>query len=520
LRGVAEQVDVAIVGGGHNGLVAAILLARRGLSVTVLEAKPVLGGAARTETPFAKAPALRASTGAYLLGLIPPELLTDLDIELPLRRRDPHYFLPTTGPRHLLFGSDARELERQFVAFFSEEDWRANTALNEEIGALRDDVAPSLLRAPGSIEETAERYVRPRLRETFVRLCRGTIAEYLDRFGFKSDLLKAMYAVTDAFSGAAGGWDTPGTGMNFLSHNMCRLPGADGTWMLAEGGMGTVSRRLADKARSHGAKLRTDAAVAKIEVASGRATGVVLQNGERIDARAVICNADPWSTKDIVGAEALGPEATARLDVLWREGTTLKVNLALRGLPRFTCLPEDRGQFGPTIHILPDEDVVIEETRRAHADAMAGRLPECPPIEWYFHTPIDPSLRDPAGHESAALFVQWVPYQLADGRSWDDVRSSYVEKLLGICDRFAPGTSDLVVDVMALAPPDIEKHFGIRGGHIQHVDNAFGFADRWPHRLAPSGLYACGAGTHPAGGVIGAGGHNAAIACLEDLGLA
>jgi phytoene dehydrogenase-like protein len=144
-------------------------------------------------------------------------------------------------------------------------------------------------------------------------------------------------------------------------------------------------------------------------------------------------------------------------------------------------------------------------------------LPEQPAIEWYFHTPIDPSLRDAEGHHNAALFVQWVPYQLAGGARWDDVRAGYTNKLLAICDRFAPGTSDLVVDVMPLAPPDIEAHFGIRWGHIQHVDNAFGFADRVPHRLPVEGLYACGAGTHPGGGVIGCGGWNAAQACLSDL---
>ncbi len=522
---MAERVDVAIVGGGHNGLVAAIVLARRGLSVLVLEAADVVGGAARTERPFTKAPGLGASTGAYLLGMTPPELLADLGVQLPLRRRDPHYFLPTTGKRFLLFGSDEAALRRQFVDFFSEADWQAHLAMNRELAALRDDVAPSWLAPPRSIEETASLRVRPELREAFVRLCRGSIAAYLDRFGFESDLVKAMYAVTDALSGAHGGYDTPGTGMGFLVHNMCRLPGSDGTWMIVEGGMGTVARILEGKAREHGARIRTGARVAVIETTggaaeNGRATAVVLASGERIDARAILCNADPWTMRDLVGDAALGPTFVSRLGELQRDGTTMKVNLALRGLPRFTCLPEDRGQFGPTIHLLPDEDVVLDRLRHGHAEAMAGRLPEEPAIEWYFHTPIDPTLRDDAGHHNAALFVQWVPYHLAGGQSWDEVRDSYTAKLLAICDRFAPGTSDLVVEAMTLAPPDIERHFGIRWGHIQHVDNAFGFADRIPHRLGPAGLYACGASTHPGGGVIGCGGWNAAAACLVDLGLA
>lgn len=518
---MAQSVDVAIVGGGHNGLVAAILLAARGLSVVVLEAAGVVGGAARTERPFARAPGLGASTGAYLLGMMPPELLAALGVDLPLRRRDPHYFLPTTSDRFLLFGSDAAALERQFVRFFSAADWEAHLAMNRELAAFRDDVATTWMEPPRPIEEIAADRVRPALREAFVGLCRGSIGAYLDRFGFRSDLVKAMYAVTDALSGAHGGYDTPGTGMGFLVHNMCRLPGSDGTWMIVEGGMGTVARVLADRARALGAVIRTGARAGSIETTgapgAAQATAVVLESGERIEARAVVCNADPWTTRDLVGGDALGEAFGRRLDVLQRDGTTMKVNLALRGLPRFTCLPEDRGQFGPTIHLLPDEDVVLDELRRAHADAMAGRLPEQPAIEWYFHTPIDPSLRDDAGHHNAALFVQWVPYHLAGGASWDAERTRYTEKLLAICDRFAPGTSDLVVDVMPLAPPDIEKHFGIRWGHIQHVDNAFGFADRVPHRLPIEGLYACGAGTHPGGGVIGCGGWNAAQAVLADL---
>src|SRR5262249_27795252 len=155
-------------------------------------------------------------------------------------RRDPYYFLPTTDKRYLLFGSDQTAMQRQFVEFFSEADWRAHTALNDELGKMRDDLAPSWLLEPFSIEETAERFIRPELRKAFVDLCRGTARDYLERFGFKSDLVKAMYAVTDAFSGLDGGYDTPGTGMNFMVHNMCRLPNSGGTWMIVQGGMGTI----------------------------------------------------------------------------------------------------------------------------------------------------------------------------------------------------------------------------------------------------------------------------------------
>ena len=507
------QADVVVVGAGHNGLVAALVLARRGLDVLVLEEKDVIGGAARTERPFKRVPGLGTSTGAYLLGLMPPELLRKLGVEIPILRRDPHYFLPTTGKRYLLFGSDAAAMKEQFLAFFSEQDHRANQELQDEIGRIRDDVAPTWLEEPLSIEDTAQRYVRPALRQAFVDLCRKPVGHYLDRFGFKSDLLKAMYAVTDGFSGLNGDWDTPGTGMNFLIHNMCRLPGSDGTWMIVAGGMGTVTQRFAAAARDAGASIETGCAVEAIAQGPLR---VQLRGGTEVRARAVVVNADPFRLNALIGREKLPAEWIKRVDGYRRDGTTFKVNLALRGLPRFTCLPEDRGQFGSTMHLLPDEGEVMSAMRTAFADVKAGRLPEFPTIEWYVHTTVDPSLRDERGHHNSALFVQWVPYALR-GTTWEAEEERYVRHLLGICDRFAPGTSALVADTFPLSPPKIEKHFGITRGHIHHVDNAFGFADRLPYATPLAGVYSCSAGCHPAGSVIGAAGHNSAERVLGDL---
>jgi phytoene dehydrogenase-like protein len=511
-----NQADVVVVGAGHNGLVAALMLARRKLEVLVLEDKDVVGGAARTERPFKKVPGLSTSTGAYLLGLMPPELIARLGVELPLIRRDPHYFLPTTGERYLLFGSDAQAMKQQFVRFFSQQDFRANQALQKEIGDIRDDVHRTWLEEPLSIEETAARYVRAPLQKAFVDLCRKPVGEYLQKFGFKSDLLKAMYAVTDGFSGVNGDWDTPGTGMNFLIHNMCRLPGSDGTWMIVKGGMGTVTQRLAQAAREAGARIETGRGVQAISSDRGVATGVRLKDGTEIRARTVVVNADPFRMRELVGKGHLTKEYNARLDSYRRDGTTLKVNLALKGLPRFTCLPEDRGQFGSTMHLLPDEQEVMQAMREAFADVKAGRLPEFPTIEWYVHTTVDPSMRDQAGHHNSALFVQWVPYELT-GTTWAAEEEKYVRHLLSICDRFAPGTSALVADVFALPPHKVEEHFGISRGHIHHVDNAFGFADRLPYSTPVQGLYSCSAGCHPAGSVIGAAGHNAAERVLRDL---
>lgn len=511
--------DVVILGGGHNGLVASVLLARKGLKVTVLELRPIVGGACVTEYPFPKAPRLGTSTGAYLLGLMPPELLRELELDIRLHRRDPHYFLPTTDKRYLLFGSNEAELRRQFVEFFSEDDWKANQAMNAELAAIRDDLAPAWLKPPLSLEETAERYIRPALRQPFIRLCKGSAREYLERWGFKSDLVKAMYAVTDAFSGLHAGYDTPGAGMNLLVHNMCRLPGSGGTWMIAGGGMGAVTQGLARLAQKHGAEIRTSAKVARILSDGGVVRGVALENGEEVRARVVVSNADPFKTMALVGEDKLPQDYVGRVNRLKTDGTTFKLNLALKGLPRFTCLAEDRGQYGPTIHLMPDERVVLSELERAYKDVTEGKLPQFPSIEWYIHTTVDPTLKDPDGHHNSALFVQWVPYELK-GTTWEKEETRYAQHLLSICDRFAPGTSDLVVDWFALHPAKIEKHFGITRGHIHHVDNKFGFDQRVPYETPVQGLYMCSAGCHPAGSVIGAAGHNAAKQVLGALGLA
>jgi len=391
-----SPIDVAIVGAGHNGLVAATFLARRGLRVAVFEAKATVGGAAKTEHPFAKAPGLGASTGAYLL--------------------------------------------------------------------------------------------------------------------------VAMYAVTDGFSGLCGSFGSGATGQNFLVHNMCRLRGADGTWMIAAGGMGSITGELARLATEAGARILTGMGVERIVTGGGQARGLVLADGRELRARAVVCNADPFRLQALVGRDAFPELFNAKLDGFKRPGTTLKVNLALDRLPVFTCLPEDRGQHNATIHLLPQEGDVIAQVRQAFERVGAGERAEFPTIEWYIHTRADPSLRDDAGRHNAAFFVQWVPYELATS-TWDAEEARYVRQLCGIADRFAPGFSDSVVDVFTLTPPKIEQHFGISFGHIHQVDNSFGFDQRMPYATPIAGLYSCSAGCHPAGSVIGSAGHNAAMRVIKDLGL-
>jgi phytoene dehydrogenase-like protein len=505
--------DVCVIGAGHNGLVAATLLARAGLDVVVLERAEVIGGAARTEQPFAKVPGLRQSTGSYLLGLMPPELEELLDLRLPLVRRDPHYFLPTMTDRHLIMGSDHAATRRQFVEFFSQADADADDRLQDELSQLREDLAPTWLAEPLSIEGTAERFVRPALRDVFIELVRGDVATYLDRFEFRSELIVAMYAVTDGLSGLHAGPDTPGSGHNFLVHNMCRLPGSDGTWMIVRGGMGTVTATIADRARGAGARIITDSPVAAVTTSQGAVTGVALDSGAEIAATTVVAGCDPYTLADLA---PLPESLRAHLTEIQRPGTTLKVNLAMRDLPRFSCLPPDApSPFGSTIHLLQQESPMTA-VREMWADVQAGRLPDFPTIEWYLHTTADSSLQDQDGHHSSALFVQSVPFQ-PTGSSWDAELDGYVAHLLSICDQFAPGTSDLVADTYPLTPPGIEDHFGIRHGHIHHVDNGVALDQRMPYVTGLDGLYACSAGCHPGGSVIGAAGHNAANRVLADL---
>ena len=515
------MADVVVVGAGHNGLVAATLLARAGLAVEVLERADVVGGACRTEHPFGKAPGLAASTGAYLLGLMPPELMRTLDLRLPLVRRDPHYFLPTLDGRHLLLGADRESAAAQFTEFFSAADARADEALGVELAALRHDLAPAWLAEPLPVEETAERYVRPSLHRTFVDLVRGSAVDYLDRFGFRSETVLAMYAVTDGMPGLTGSPWTPGSGHNLLVHSMCRLPGADGTWMVVRGGMGTVTGSLAALAAAAGARVRTGVEVAAVQTAGGAATGVVTATGETVPAPVVLVSTDPYRLPALLG-EATPPRLRDRIDGYARRspGQTMKVNLALAGLPRFAALPDPgHGQHGTTVHLLPPparDGSVLTALREAFDDAAAGRLPDAPPLEWYLHSTLDPSLADEHGNHSSALFVQGVPHEVA-GSSWAAEQDAYVDHLLDLVEAYAPGTRDLLVDVHALAPPGIREHFGITSANIMHVDNSIAFADRMPYVTGVDGVYAGAAGCHPAGSVIGAAGHNAARRILTDL---
>jgi phytoene dehydrogenase-like protein len=478
--------DVVVVGAGHNGLVAAARLARAGLTVDVYEATDVVGGACRTEHPFAAAPEIAASTGAYLLGLMPPELMAGLGLDLPLRRRDPHYLLPARpGRAALLLGSDAAANEAALTDVFTAADAAADRRLGALLADLREDLAPSWLAEAMSVEETAEAYVRPALRETYVDLVRGSAIDVLRRAGFVSDELIAMYAATDGMPGSALAPDEPGTGHNLLVHSMCRLPGSGGTWMAVDGGMGTVTRSLAQTAAAAGAQLHLASPVATID-----RTTVGLADGTAVAARAVVAAVDPYRLRALAGIEP---------DPRWAAmpGMTMKLNLALTG-------PLDWGVplpgAGTTIHLLPDplHGSWTAALRRSYEEARAGVMPGQPAIEVYS-----------ASGLATGVFVQGVPHDL-------DVATA-AEQVLDRVATVAPDLRGSLRECLALGPAEIEARFGITGGHIFHVDNSLATVDRAPLRPGPDGLYAGAAGCHPAGSVIGAAGWIAAGAVLADL---
>ena len=512
-----KRHDVCIIGAGHNGLVSSIILARAGLSVKVHEGKKVVGGAAKTENPFKLAPNLGHSTGAYLLGVMPPELMRELGLNINLIRRDPHYFLPTLNHKYLLLGADSKANDQQIRSFFSDQDAKAIERLEAEIAMLREDLAPSWLQEPLPLEQTADKYIRKELQATFLDLCSSPVEEYLHRFNFKSELLLAMYAVTDGFSGLNASFGMNGTGYNFLVHNMCRLPQSGGTWMIAEGGMGAVTNGLKNLAIKEGVDIETNSNIDKLIITNKRISGVVSDSGQETLANIVIGACDPFKLMNLA-TDHLPEDFKADLNSKRKMGTTLKLNLALNDLPTFSCLNERIGQHKTTSHLLPqgENGSILDQIKDSYQQVQNGILADFPTIEWYFHTDAEPSLMDADGRHSAALFVQWAPYDI-QGSSWDKERDTYENHLIDIAERFAPDLRQKIDDTFMLAPPDIESYFGISNGHIHHIDNAFAFDKRSPYKWPVEGLYAGSAGCHPGGSVIGCSGYNVANRIKKDL---
>lgn len=520
-----------MVGGGHNGLVAAAYLARAGLDVLVLERRDVLGGAAVTEELW---PGYRVSTAAYLVSLLQNRIVRDLDLRrhgYEILPKDPPYFSPRLDGQHFFIWRDlARTCEE--IARLSRRDAERYPEYEAMLDRVTAFVEPLLLEAPPGLPATEPEALadwarflgrvhalpRRELAEV-VRVFTASVADLLDHW-FESDALKAALA-TDGVIGAAAGPRTPGTAYVLLHHQMGRAAGARGLWGFVRGGTGAVSLAIASAAREAGAEIRAGAAVDRILVTDGRARGVALAGGEEVPARLVVSNADPKRTLlGLVGRAQLPPDLAAEVDAWRTDGAAFKLNLAVGELPSWRALPGTA--LGPqhrgTMHVAPS----IEYLERAWDDAKYGRPSVAPMIEVGIPTAYDPSLAPPGKHV-ISLFVQYAPYRLTDS-SWDAERECFADRVIATLGEYAPNLPGAIEHRIALAPPDLEARFGLTGGHIFHGELAPGqlFVGRplvgWARYQTPiDGLFLCGSGTHPGGGVMGAPGHNAAQAVLRHL---
>ena len=525
------RCDAVVIGAGHNGLVCGTYLARSGLRVAIVERREVLGGAASAEELW---PGYRVSRGAYVAGLLRPAVVRELGLAsrgLRLLRRAPSSFTPLPDGRGLLLGADRaqscasirRFSVRDAIAYPEYEAFLDRVArwLEPLLDATPPD--PARLRAadlPLLWRMARGAFALRRELPDIASLLLGPARAALESW-FTSEPLRATLA-TDAVIGAFAPPSTPGTGYVLFHHVMGETHGERGVWAYVEGGMGRLAEALAAAARDAGAEIRRGAEVARILVRDGRARGVALADGSEIEAPLVVSNADPRRTLfGLTGREHL-PERIARsLDALDPRSGSAKLNLALDRLPSFRgsapgAGPEHRG----TIHLGAQDLDAIESAFQA---AAAGRIPERPIVELTLPSALDPTLAPP-GRYVASMFVQYVPPALPS-EAWTALRGELAARCFALADEVAPGFGASVLHCEVLAPPDLESLFGLSGGQIFHGAMSLerllfmrpvpGLA---PYRTPVAGLYLCGAGTHPGGGVMGACGRNAAREILRDLG--
>lgn len=523
-------LDAVVIGAGHNGLAAAAYLARAGLRTRVLERRAQLGGACVTEELW---PGFRVSRAAYVVGLLRPVLVRELGLAgrgLRLLPRDPASFTPLPDGRGLLMGAD-RAATCASIARFSSRDAERYPAYEALVGRVARAVEPLLDAPPLDPARPRRREVAATLRALgrglglrrdlprALALLLGSARASLESF-FESEPLRATLA-TDAVIGAWAAPSSPGTGYVLLHHVMGETHGARGVWAYVQGGMGRLADALANAAREAGAEIMTEHPVARIEVAGGRARGVVLEDGSSVEARVVISGADPHRTfLGMLAPEHLPSELLRGVAALDFRSPVLKINAALDRLPVFRGAsaeapgPEHRG----TIHVGATD---LDALERSFEAASRGEIPDRPMVELTLPSAVDTTLAPPGRHV-ASLFVQHLPWAPAAG-SWESLRERVADRVFTLVDEVAPGFSSCVVAREVLAPPDLERVFGLTGGNIFHgamTLDRLGILRPVPgfggHRTPIAGLYLCGAGTHPGGGVMGACGRNAASVVLAD----
>jgi phytoene dehydrogenase-like protein len=521
--------DVVIVGGGHNGLVAAAYLARAGLSTLVCESRDIVGGAAVSEHPFG--PGYTVTSLSYVVSLLPQDLVADLGLVRHGYHVYPQgpYFAPRADGRFLRLPAEPAE-RRAEIAKFSERDaarydcYEAHMAsMAAVLGPMLSEIPPRLgsRRPPDLLRQSLLlrhlRKVDTRAAVDITRLLTGSIADLLDGY-FESDALRGLLSV----SGVIGTWAGPrsaGSAYVTLHHHLGNADGQAGAWGFPRGGMGGVTTALAVAARSFGAEIRTGASVAAINTSGGRATGVTLASGEQIDAATVITTAHPRiSFLDLLDPAELPADFVADIRGWHSRSGTVKINLAVDRLPAFASHPA----FDPQVHggtiVLAES---LDDLETAFQEAAAGRPSQLPFADICIPSVFDDSLA-PAGQHIVSMFTQWVPHTYADETDEDSL-AAYADRVIARMDAVAPGFASSVLHRQVIGPRAMQQEYSLVGGNIFHGEltlgqmfharPAAGYADlRTPVR----GLYQAGSATHGGGGVTGIPGRNVVHQVLAD----
>ncbi len=527
-----HSVDVLIIGAGHNGLVCACYLAAAGLRVRVLESRGVVGGAAVTEEFF---PGFRNSTASYTVSLLAPKVIRDLRLAergLVIVERPFSNFVPSADGRSLQFGGDA-ELTAREVAKFSARDAQALGAYYARLDRLAEQLKKWVLRAPPNlggpwvVQGLRDAAAAGRLLLDFGALPSGGKRDLIDVFTksaghwldatFESEPLKAVLG-WDAVVGNYASPYASGSAYVLLHHCFGEVNGKAGRWGHPIGGMGRITELMAEEARARGVRIDLDHPVARVLVERGKAVGVLTERGEEIRSRSVVSNVHPQLLyRRLIDAGELPAEFREAID-RYRSGSgSLRINVALSSLPDFACAPGTTALPHHASGIVFAPSLAYMD--RAWRDAEASGFSASPIVEMMIPSVVDDSLAPEGGHV-ASLFCQ----QFKPGADWDRLKEPAVQAAFDVVQAHCPNFRASLLGYRALTPLDLEREFGLIGGDIFHgqlsLDQLFsmrpllGYARyRGPLR----GLYHCGSGAHPGGGVTGAPGHNAAAEIRRDL---